>query len=255
MALNVVRGHSSIHQLGVCMALCALVAVPAFPQALATLEGSVRDSRGHPLGTVTVYLQLKATGQTLTVHTNPAGIYRFTALRAGTYLLKAEGGASGEASARSVILGDGETQKIDLTLDYAFFDEPNFIVAGVTDPISRGGHGSDTVLRSTEALAKATASLSKGPDHSLGHDAERRGDALEAARKYQRAAELDASEPNLFDWGTELLMHRAAEPATEVFAKGHRLFPQSLRLLLGLGRRLVRARQLQPGGRSVFRSL
>jgi tetratricopeptide (TPR) repeat protein len=29
-------------------------------------------------------------------------------------------------------------------------------------------------------------------------------------------------------------MHRAAEPATEVFAKGHRLFPHSTRLLLGL---------------------
>jgi tetratricopeptide (TPR) repeat protein len=222
-------------QFWIYVSLCALVNVASLnAQALARLEGSVRDSHGHPLATASVYLQLKATGQTLTTHTDSAGIYRFTALRAGTYLLKAEGGASGEASARSVILGDGETQKIDLTLDYAFFDEPNFIVAGVTDPISRGGHGSDTVLRSTEALAKATASLSKGPDHSLGHDAERRGDALEAARKYQRAAELDASEPNLFDWGAELLMHRAAEPATEVFAKGHRLFPQSLRLLLGL---------------------
>jgi hypothetical protein len=61
-----------------------------------------------------------------------------------------------------------------------------------------------------------------------------RKDALEAVREYQRAAELDATEPNLFNWGAELLMHRAAEPATEVFAKGHRLFPRSTRMLLGL---------------------
>jgi protocatechuate 3,4-dioxygenase beta subunit len=127
-------------------------------QDAGTLEGSVRDSQGHPLAAATVYLQLKSTGQTLTAHTDAAGAYRFTGLSAGVYLLRAEGGASGEAAARPVTLVDRETKKVDLTVEYAFSDEPNFIVAGVTDPISRGGHGSDAVLRSTEALAKATAS-------------------------------------------------------------------------------------------------
>ncbi len=32
-----------------------------------------------------------------------------------------------------------------------------------------------------------------------------------------------------------MLLHRAPEPAAEVFAKGHRLFPQSVRMLEGLG--------------------
>jgi tetratricopeptide (TPR) repeat protein len=45
---------------------------------------------------------------------------------------------------------------------------------------------------------------------------------------------LDPSEGNLFDWGTELLTHRAAEPAIEVFDKGNRLFPRSVKMLLGL---------------------
>jgi tetratricopeptide (TPR) repeat protein len=175
-----------------------------------------------------VYLQIKATGQTLTAHTDPAGGYIFAGLYAGAYLLRAEGGGSGEAAARPVILAEGETKKVDLTAEIAFFDEPNFIVAGVTDPVRHGGHGSGTVRRSAEALAKATASL------SLAYAAEKRGDALEAVRQYQRAAELEASEPNLFDWGTELLVHRAAEQAAEVFEKGHRLFPRSLRMLLGL---------------------
>jgi tetratricopeptide (TPR) repeat protein len=58
---------------------------------------------------------------------------------------------------------------------------------------------------------------------------------LQAVREYQRAAELDPSEPNLFDWGTELLTHRALEPATEVFSKGNRLFPKSVRMLVALG--------------------
>jgi len=206
------------------VALFGLVAVAACAQAAATLEGSVRDSHGHPISATVVYLQVKATGQTLTAQTDTAGVYRFTGLIAGAYLLRA-----GESAARPVILEDREAKRVDLTVEYAFFDEPNFIVAGVTDPVSHGGHGSDTVLRSSEALAKATAALSETLPSGAAES-----DALKAVRECQRVAELDASEPNLFNWGTELLVHRAAEPATEVFAKGYRLFPRSLRLLFGL---------------------
>ena len=71
--------------------------------------------------------------------------------------------------------------------------------------------------------------------HLLADDAEKLGDPLAAVRDYQRAAELDPSEPNLFDWGAELLLHHAPEPASEVFAKGNRLFPTSARMLIGLG--------------------
>jgi len=46
---------------------------------------------------------------------------------------------------------------------------------------------------------------------------------------------MSPSETNLFDWGAELLMHRAMEPAIEVFTKGKHLFPQSVRMLVGLG--------------------
>jgi tetratricopeptide (TPR) repeat protein len=46
---------------------------------------------------------------------------------------------------------------------------------------------------------------------------------------------LDPSESHLFDWGAELLLHHAPEPAAEVFAKGNRLFPSSTRMLLALG--------------------
>jgi tetratricopeptide (TPR) repeat protein len=113
-----------------------------------------------------------------------------------------------------------------------YFDEPNFIVAGVADPSARGGHGSDPVLRSAEALTKETAALRTSS--SAADTAEKQGKALEAAREYQRLAELDPSETNLFDWGTELLKHRAADQAVVVFSNGHRLFPRSTRTLLGL---------------------
>ncbi|HKT89551.1 MAG TPA: tetratricopeptide repeat protein [Candidatus Sulfotelmatobacter sp.] len=71
--------------------------------------------------------------------------------------------------------------------------------------------------------------------HLLGNVEEKLGDPLEAVRQYQRAAELDSSETYLYDWGSELLLHHAPEPAIEVFTKGNRLFPHSVRMLVGLG--------------------
>jgi len=276
-------------------------------QGTASVQGFVRDSRGHPVSAA-VFLQVETTKQVLTGHTEPDGKYRFTALPRGTYMLRAEMGGNGEAAFGPFVLASREGKQVDLTLRAAnpsgapeFFDEPQFTVAGVTDNTYRGGHGSDSVLRSSEALTKATASLSKeSPGAStsvspsteiekslreraatapgdfeanynlgkfLAHDGRPRealtylerassipcstaekarlhhlsgeinetlGNSLEAVREYQNAAELEASEPYLFDWGAELLMHRAAEPATEVFIKGNHLFPHSVRMLLGL---------------------
>ncbi len=73
------------------------------------------------------------------------------------------------------------------------------------------------------------------PHHLLGEVDEKLGKSLDAVQEYQRAAELNPSESNLFDWGAELLMHRAVEPALEVFTKGGRLYPHSVRMLSGLG--------------------
>ena len=69
----------------------------------------------------------------------------------------------------------------------------------------------------------------------LAEDEENLGNFLDAVHEYQRAAELDSSESNLFDWASELLLHHAPEPASEVFAKGNHLFPGSSRMLIGLG--------------------
>lgn len=71
--------------------------------------------------------------------------------------------------------------------------------------------------------------------HLLADVEEKLGHPLEAVQEYQRSAEVAPSESNLFDWGSELLMHRALEPAGEVFTKGNRLFPNSSRMLVGLG--------------------
>ncbi len=139
-------------------------------------------------------------------------------------------------------------------------------MSGLTDTTSLGGHGSDTVTRTRDSLAGDTAALGENaaenavatreeaererdqaqtlllqhPDdaelhHRLADADEKLGDNLSAVREYQRADDLDPKEAYLFDWGAELLLHHAAEPAREVFAQGNRLFPRSERVLLGLG--------------------
>jgi tetratricopeptide (TPR) repeat protein len=334
------------------MALFTAPTVQAQPD-LGTLQGSVFDSRGRPVVGTTVYVQLKGETQTLTAITDSTGNYRFPGLRAGVYTLRAEMSGYENATHDPIFLGPKDTKRIDLTLGSAkatgaassaagtsttgkpeFFDEPAFTVAGVTDTTNLGGHGSNTIVRSKESLAREAAALSKEstpsaasvaeteknlrdaaerqPEsfdanqrlgkllvsegknseaipylerasrlhagdyentcllarayaeaaryddarmtaqtllsapgksvqqeaevyHLLGDVAEKQGNPLEAVRDYQRAAELNPSEANLFDWGAELLLHHAAEPAVEVFTKGSRLHPRSVRMLVGLG--------------------
>jgi tetratricopeptide (TPR) repeat protein len=291
-------------QTGIRVAICTLVVMmvlapvrahPQEPGNGAILKGYVRDPSGRPVANATVVLQLATTAQTPSVppqstHTSADGAYRFASLPAGSYVLHAELTGYRSAIVSRVALARKEMREIDLVVGLPtasesqnassgtratakpsahapeFFDEPHFTVAGVTQATNSGGHGSDTVLRTTEALAKETLSLSNEKEagdgsnapasattesflrdavlhnpnnpelhRQLGYVEEKLGNPLESVREYQRAAELDPSEPDLFDWGTELLTHRALEPATEVFTKGNRLFPKSVRMLLALG--------------------
>ena len=69
----------------------------------------------------------------------------------------------------------------------------------------------------------------------LGDIEEKDGNFVAAANEFQTAAHQDPSESNLFDWGSELLMHRTLEPAIEVFRQAAERYPNSPRLAIGLG--------------------
>ena len=49
----------------------------------------------------------------------------------------------------------------------------------------------------------------------LGSDRRERWKFVAAVNEYEIAAQMDPSEDNLFDWGSELLLHRTYEPAIE----------------------------------------
>jgi len=69
----------------------------------------------------------------------------------------------------------------------------------------------------------------------LGEIEEKDGNFVVAANEYETAAHADPSESNLFDWGSELLLHRTLGPAVEVFQQASDRYPKSARLMIGLG--------------------
>jgi tetratricopeptide (TPR) repeat protein len=64
---------------------------------------------------------------------------------------------------------------------------------------------------------------------------EKDGKFVNAANEFGTAAHMDPSEDNLFDWGSELLLHRTYEPAIDVFRQATLRYPASARLQIGLG--------------------
>jgi tetratricopeptide (TPR) repeat protein len=69
----------------------------------------------------------------------------------------------------------------------------------------------------------------------LGQIDEKQAKYVDAVNQFSTAAHLDPSEENLFIWASELMAHRAYEPAITVFEEGTRRYPQSPRLWVGQG--------------------
>jgi len=232
--------------------------------AAAIVEGVVKDAQGQPVGAATVSLERTDRDSSFRATTDSQGHFSFQVVPAGSYSLRVNLSGYAECTRGPFVLHDHETKSAALMLTkdpsdtLAFSDEPAFTVAGVTDTTALGGHGSGPVMRNSLELSKETASLgSPGGSDGIAQEAEIRaalvrednadlhaqlaeieeanGHPVEAEREYERAATMQPTEPHLFSWGAELLLHHAPEPAIEVFSKGHRLYPQSSRMMLGLG--------------------
>lgn len=320
-----------------------------------TLHGKIRRPSGEWVRDALVTLQQNSTPITSTT-TDASGRFEFVGLRAGTYTVSSE--VRGDRGQVQVVVGrsSNSLDEVELVLKanpnsqsgsggspsdsidrIELSDSPTFAVAGVTDWTAAGGHGSDSSLRTSEALVHETLSLKPGslaangrdsrkssgseseteielrraaaadpagfetnyrlgdfllksgefddalpplttayerkPDdleneydlavaceevgdlskalqhvkslldrgdraewHSLAAEiSEKLGDPLNAVREYERAALMVPSETNYFNWGSELLLHRAVWQAKEVFEKGVKAYPKSSRMLAALG--------------------
>jgi len=67
------------------------------------------------------------------------------------------------------------------------------------------------------------------------------GDPLTAVHEFERAVQEEPSEQNYFEWGSELLLHRAVWQAKDVFSAGAKAYPNSVRMLTALGATLFAA--------------
>jgi len=81
------------------------------------------------------------------------------------------------------------------------------------------------------AKRKDTAEL----HNLLGEVEEKDGQFVAAVNEFETAAHMEPSEGNVFDWGSELLIHRTLEPAIDVFRRGAERYPDSSRMAIGLG--------------------
>jgi tetratricopeptide (TPR) repeat protein len=120
--------------------------------------------------------------------------------------------------------------------------------------------------RARAEVRKALAMADDAQGHRLlGELDEQLNEPLEAVREYEKAVRTDPSEQNYFEWGTELLLHKAAGSAVEVFTRGFSAHPNSARMLTGLGaalysngtweeaaRRLCEASDLEPADSAPY---
>ncbi|MGO9336981.1 MAG: tetratricopeptide repeat protein [Terracidiphilus sp.] len=321
-----------------------------------TIQGIVVDAGGKPVGDALVRLEQKDVPSAREIRTNAVGVFAFSHLKAGSYKLGAE--KSGLRSQvidvntllpsdqqllrlvledSSVRQSDSNSSSSSLNHTMEFADKPDFIIAGVTDWTAAGGHGSDSTLRTSEALVRETVTLKpdapggsatnptsfgsgtnesesrlretlasapenpeanhrlgafylregryseaipllktaanlepgnqryeydlavacKGagdfsqarehlqklmPDREtadshrlMGEVDEKLGDPLAAVHEFEQAARMDPSEQNYFEWGSELLVHRAVWQAQEIFKRGARAYSNSERMFSALG--------------------
>jgi tetratricopeptide (TPR) repeat protein len=106
--------------------------------------------------------------------------------------------------------------------------------------------------RASEQVRKILAIKDGADEHRLLGDLEERlGDPLEAVREFEQAVRMDPSEPNYFEWGTELLLHGAVRPSVEVFTRASATHPRSSRMLVGLGAALYASGAFEAAARRL----
>ena len=153
-------------------------ATPRFPGA--TIQGTVVDAHGNPVADVLIRAEQSDRSGASQTRSNASGAFEFPSLPPGNYRITAE--KTGWIS-RTMDIAATEAQRpkgIDLVIEprgegpvsgpsstptMEFSDKPNFTVAGVTDWTAVGGHGSDSTLRTSEAMARDILTL-KPPESS-----------------------------------------------------------------------------------------
>ena len=105
-----------------------------------------------------------------------------------------------------------------------------------TFDLAQAYEGAGDYASAQAEIKKLLAQKDTAELHRLtGEIDEKLGDPLAAVQQDELAVRMDPSEPNYFEWGSELLQHRAVRQAVDVFRIGSKAHPASARMLAGLG--------------------
>jgi tetratricopeptide (TPR) repeat protein len=228
--------------------------VQASDKLTGTISGRAQDPTGAALDGVTVTLSDETGRPIATAATSSTGAYAFDAVRVGKYELKAERIGFHAAIPANIDLTTEPKAFVVLTLPPLPVPAPNATqappglppagtavgyyqssslkadeVAGSVDP---GGYSAPANADATNRLLQGIATLLQDSATRLN---DKPSDSAGATKEYQRAAELEPSEKNILDWGSDLLLHRTIEPAVDVFRSGIRRYPKSPEMWIGLG--------------------
>jgi tetratricopeptide (TPR) repeat protein len=168
----------------------------------ATLSGVVRDPAGRAVADAHVVLRGDGLLASRETTADAAGRFTFNEVATGSFTLTASSGTLRSVAAAVTVSTPGEQPLINLVLVGAgakgsatapqdasqamqFADNPDFAIAAVTDWTAAGGHGSDSSLRTSEALTRDAVNLKSGNTESV------------AAGLHGGAAKLEGSESEL----------------------------------------------------------
>ena len=159
-------------------AFAPMLAQETSQKPLAGVEGVVRDSAGKPIDAVSVLLSKEEGSSPAETKTDAGGAFSFSSVAAGTYRVTVKKTGFRDAIEDSIKLSPGGKKHCEFVLQTSVAssslassapsllaagieldDRPNFTVAGITDSTGSGGHGSETRMRTGEALAKETLNL------------------------------------------------------------------------------------------------
>jgi hypothetical protein len=130
-----------------------------------------------------VSLDDQVEGRSQATQTDVEGHFRFSGIGPSTYLVRAKktGFVDQTEGPFAIARGESKSMSLQMVEDRAsasgkntaqpleYSDEPQFTVAGVTDPSNVGGHGSNVTLPTKESLARETASLAGSPAPTGNH--------------------------------------------------------------------------------------
>lgn len=143
------------------------------------IKGSIQTATGQPVAGASLALE-KPGESPIQTKSNTDGTFILKTQQPGNYVLRAEKPGWRTAVTPPLTFSVGEERHINLVLEeletsnatkssahssvpapaaIELHDEPSFVVEGITDGTNFGGHGSDTKLRTSEALTRETLAL------------------------------------------------------------------------------------------------